>query len=496
MDAYRVSRRVGICACVLFALLVAPAKLHAAGQVMFPAPGKCTAEKPQSKLFRHDGAWWCVLQGNSGVAFYRLVAGTWRIGTFPGAILQSSGKADVKWNGTHLFVLVYSSTPRLYKYSYNSVAKSWVLLAGFPVNVPRPSSAETMVLEQDSSGRLWITAEGGGSIHVHYTTTSDHRTWTSSPILLANGVDSDDISSVIAFAGQIGVFWSDQNRDRFGFRVHRDVDPPGIWGPLEVVYSGSRVAEDHVSLAADASGRVFAATKNHSDQIQVHRRNPSGVWGTRADIARGSATRPIIMVSDDARVYVLYTRWGLARDHIEYKSANVDMLLFGFETVFINSSSNVNNVTGTKQRLPAGTLIAAAENGAQAMWNGFGQLGETMPEPPVITAAKDTPVGTQTTEWSAAIESVSAVQVRPNPLRGQGVLEYSLIGESSVRIDVFDVAGRRVRTLLDSPLVASGHHVLQLGRSSDQESALPAGVYLYRVQAAEIVRMGRFVVLD
>jgi hypothetical protein len=482
MEASLVPRRGAVGAAIAVLLLV-PAMAPAAGQVMFPAPNECTAEKPQSKLFYHAGAWWCVLQGGSGVAFYRLTAGTWQIGTFPGAVLQSSGHADVKWNGTHLFALVHDATPRLYKYTYNSKAGSWVLLAGFPVDMPGPSSSETMVLEQDSSGRLWITVEGGGSILVHYSTSPDHLTWSSLPTILASGVDTDDISSVIAFHGdRIGVFWSDQNREEYGFRVHLDADPPDTWAAKEIVYSsGSETAEDHVHLAADATGRVFAATKSGDDNVQVHRRNTAGVWATTLDVAQGRATRPIVMVSDaDHRAYVLYTRWDVAPERIEYRYADLDLLQFSSETVFIESATNMNNVTGTKQPLPAGTLIAVAEDGSHALWNGFGQLGG----------------GQLSVEQPPGVAAEPSVRIHPNPLRGEGVLEYSLSQDSTVRVDVFDVVGRRVRTLEDSPAVPPGLHVLPLDLRSDRGASLPAGVYLYRVQSTEGVRMGRFVVLD
>ncbi len=171
----------------------------AVGSQMFATVPASTGEKPQSKLWYHDGSYWAILQGPSGVAFYEKVASTWQLKTFANAILASTGNADVKWNGTNLFVLNYANPPRLFKYSYNPATRAWVLIAGFPVTVPNPTNSETMVLEQDSTGRLWTTAEGGGNINVYYSTSADHLTWTTTPVVLQTGVNADDICSIVAF---------------------------------------------------------------------------------------------------------------------------------------------------------------------------------------------------------------------------------------------------------------------------------------------------------
>jgi hypothetical protein len=199
---------------------LSPVAALAAGFVMFPSVPASTGEKPQSKLWYHDGSYWAIVQGPDGVAFYEKVGNAWQRGTFANAVIQASGNADVKWNGSDLFVLVYTLTaPRLYKYTYLSSTRAWALVTGFPISLPNPTDSETMVLEQDSSGRLWATAEGGGNANVYYSTSADHRTWSSTPVILRSGLNADDISSVVAFGGnKVGVFWSDQSRWEFGFR--------------------------------------------------------------------------------------------------------------------------------------------------------------------------------------------------------------------------------------------------------------------------------------
>jgi len=342
-----------------------------------------TGEKPQSKLWLHDGSYWAVVQGPDGVAIYEKMLDTWQRCMFMDAVLTPEGHADVKWNGTDLFVLVYAASPSLFKYSYDATLRIWILASGFPVMLPRPSGAETMVLEQDSTGRLWATAEGLSAIHAYYSTSADHRAWSPDAIVLRNGVNTDDISTVIAFGGdRIGVFWSDQNRDEFGFRVHRDVDDPATWGDVEVVDSGLGFADDHLQVQADAQGRVFAITKDDYDRMQVHRRAAFGGWTTTRDMIAGTGTRGILQICDlENRVYALFTRWDITPNPIEYRTADLDSMQFGGNSNFMNTTYGLNNVTGTKQPLPAGHLMALATGGNRVWWNGWTPNSETRVRP-------------------------------------------------------------------------------------------------------------------
>ncbi len=369
---------------VLAVVIACPAVAAAVGTQMFTTQPASTGEKPQSKIWYHDGSYWAIVLGPDGVAFYEKVGNAWVRGTFANAVLASSGQADVKWNGTNLFVLNHASTVRLFKYTYAASTRTWQLVSGFPVTVPSPGDSETMVLEQDSTGRLWATTESGGSIRAYYSTSADHRTWNSTAVILRTGVNADDISSIVAFGGdKVGVFWSDQNRWEFGFRVHQDTDAPTTWSSTEIVVSGSGVSDDHVSLATDSQGRVYAITKDVNDQMRVHRRGATGGWTTKTNVLPGIGTRGIIQVAEaDAKVYILYTRWGVSPYRIEYRVADIATLTFAGTTTFISTSSDMNNVTGMKQPLPAGSLVAIAENMSHCWYNSFGQPPAATPQPP------------------------------------------------------------------------------------------------------------------
>ncbi len=68
--------------------------------------------------------------------------------------------------------------------------------------------------------------------------------------------------------------------------------------------------------------------------------------------------------------------------------------------------------------------------------------------------------------------------VLPNPFSHTATLQYSLSAPGPVRLDVFDLAGRRVATLVEGVQAAGTHTALFEG------TALASGVYLYRIEAS------------
>ncbi|MCB2231147.1 T9SS type A sorting domain-containing protein [bacterium] len=70
----------------------------------------------------------------------------------------------------------------------------------------------------------------------------------------------------------------------------------------------------------------------------------------------------------------------------------------------------------------------------------------------------------------------------PNPFNPTTTIAYSIPNRSHVLIQVFNVTGQVVRTLVDEELTAGAHDVVWDGRS-DQGMAVGSGVYLYRITA-------------
>ena len=77
----------------------------------------------------------------------------------------------------------------------------------------------------------------------------------------------------------------------------------------------------------------------------------------------------------------------------------------------------------------------------------------------------------------------------PNPFNSQVKIEYALPQPSYVTIEIYDLLGRRVRTLIDGKKHAGYHQVTW--NSKDQSS----GLYFYRIQAGNYSKTMKMMLL-
>lgn len=91
-----------------------------------------------------------------------------------------------------------------------------------------------------------------------------------------------------------------------------------------------------------------------------------------------------------------------------------------------------------------------------------------------------------------APETLFLRQNYPNPFNATTRIEYELPEATMVRLDIFDVLGRRVRTLVDRLEPAGSHRVFWSG-DGDNGQLLPSGVYFYELRAGSHTTSRRLV---
>ena len=82
----------------------------------------------------------------------------------------------------------------------------------------------------------------------------------------------------------------------------------------------------------------------------------------------------------------------------------------------------------------------------------------------------------------------------PNPFNPVTTIEFELPEATAVRLDVFDMMGRRVATLVDQHLDA-GRHQTRWDSRSDAGSPVASGVYIYRMQAGSFEQVEQMILM-
>jgi uncharacterized repeat protein (TIGR01451 family) len=91
-------------------------------------------------------------------------------------------------------------------------------------------------------------------------------------------------------------------------------------------------------------------------------------------------------------------------------------------------------------------------------------------------------------------EALSA-SVAPNPLNPSGVLAFRTAAPGAVRVRLFDLQGRLIRTLLETTVLPAGRHEVVIDALGARGEALPSGLYFYRLETPNGNISGRFAIL-
>jgi PKD repeat protein len=377
-----------------------------------------TGSKPESKVWFNDGFWWASMQptSSSGFFIYKLdpSTDTWA-STGTSLDTRNGSRADTLWDGSKLYVASQvfsvdggttgsgsSFAAFLYRFSYSASTQTYSLDGGFPATIRSGLRTETLVIAKDSTGTLWATWTQKGSptttnlVKVNHTIGTNDANW-SAPVTLPVGSQpvnvkstNDDISSVIAFNGRIGVLWSNQadQKDYFASRADSDNPDTATW-TAETALSGSSQADDHVNLKADSAGQVYAVVKTSlsgsNPLIRLLRRTTGGTWSAfNVATAGESNTRPILELDDAAGVLHVFMTGpqppatsGQSGGDIYEKTSPTSTISFpsGAGTVVIRDTgtggARMNNVTSTKQNvsLTSGMLVLAFNDTTKFYWH-------------------------------------------------------------------------------------------------------------------------------
>ena len=362
-----------------------------------------TGEKPESKLWWNDGFWWGSLwsQPSSAYHIFRLNVGSqsW-VDTGVALDNRSSSRADTLWDATsgklyvasHIFSTGSSSgnPARLYRYSYDAATKTYSPDVGFPVTIGNYKT-EALTIAKDSTGQLWATWKQGTTFVVNASVCNpacNDAVWGTPATPNVPGTktafDSDDNSAVIAFAGNVGVFWSNQTNGTDYFAVHGDSDSDTTWTG-ETALSGPNMADDHINLKTDSNGRVYAVVKTSrggstDPLVMLLVRSTSGSWtSTTVGLKRDHHTRAIVELDEVDQIIHVFATSPESGGSIYEKTSPMGSISFpsGKGTLVMqDANGELNNSTSTKQNVsPATGLVVLASSGQRVYFHQYFSLG-------------------------------------------------------------------------------------------------------------------------
>jgi N,N-dimethylformamidase beta subunit-like protein/flagellar hook capping protein FlgD len=86
--------------------------------------------------------------------------------------------------------------------------------------------------------------------------------------------------------------------------------------------------------------------------------------------------------------------------------------------------------------------------------------------------------------------AIFSLQNAPNPFSASTRIAFQLPAGDRVRLAVFDVGGRRVKTLLDE-LMSAGPHAISWSGVDERGRQVAPGIYFYRLEAGPLLRVGK-----
>lgn len=431
-----------------------------------------TGEKPQSKLWAHAGTWWAVLPSTSASP-----SGTWLWRLEPSArwtaVLRlsasTSTKADARALGDVTHVLLYGSSPQLVSIEYVAATdtyRPWMVRpTATAITLP---DSETATIDADTTGRLWLSTESGTSIRVHYS--DPPYTAFGGPITLASNINGDDISVVTSLFPDpaIGVLWSNQNSERFGFRVHVDGTSPTLWQADEVPAAqsalsvGGGLADDHLNVKVGSDGTLYAAVKTSYNSsgfpvIGLLVRRPSGHWDDLYTVDTGG-TRGIVLLNELAGFLRVVFTTSTSGGNIVYRDSALSPIAFGGRRTLLTGS--LNNATSAKPAWTDEVAVVASGRGVLIREGGIAPTttttttrtttsttGTTIAGPTTTTTTTSTTTTTRPASLAVTVDSDVSVRIGDGTAFGTRPLlevDNSPVKRAFLRIVVSGTGGRPV----------------------------------------------------
>jgi len=112
----------------------------------------------------------------------------------------------------------------------------------------------------------------------------------------------------------------------------------------------------------------------------------------------------------------------------------------------------------------------------------------------VSVLVADAPTDTGADDAGEELPRISLQQNHPNPFSPSTLITFSLVTRGEVRLTVYNIQGRLIRTLVAGSHPAGEHEVAWDG-TDEYGIDVAAGVYLYRLRSGELEETRKMILL-
>lgn len=323
---------------------------------------------------------------------------------------------------------------------------------------PEPLVETADDISGDQGGKVAVNWVASGQDAYDLQVVSHYSVWRATDVEPAAAV------AIVSSAEEIG-------SDFQGAAYRRDVDAAGDEYYWEWVGNQAAIYSPRYSFSASTrSDSTSQGSADHFFQVLAHTWNSFVSWTSNVvsghSVDNLAPTPPFFLVAQRVGTDV-QLRWNRVRvpDMKNYR-------------VYRASSPGVTPIAPNFLTMGTDTVLVDANVPTTSLYyivtanDVHGNQSLASNELSAATGIGDTP----------AITALTVLQNHPNPFTGSTDLQIGLPRESDVSIDVYDVAGRRVRTHELSRESAGWRKIAFDGRS-DAGKPLASGVYFYRVTA-------------
>ena len=325
-----------------------------------------------------------------------------------------------------------------------------------------------------------------------------------------------NLSARVVTTNQINLSWQDNADDEHGFTIERKVVVQGDGGVFAAIATVGVNTTNYTDTSVEPGPYAYRVRAYHaygasgwSNEAQANMEGAPPVAPTNLSAGNVSTTRIDLFWQDNADGEHGFEIERKTKPHLGREGPFVRIATVGADvTCFSNTSVNLENAAYTYRVRAFSAIrasgwsnevsVGAASSGGRPKPPGGGVIGPpVVPNPGPLTRVCAGASGSTPDAINVGLEQVaqdlptefSLSPNYPNPFNPTTTIAFALPQASRARLEIYNLLGQRVATLVDETLPVGRHEVRWEARR------LPSGTYVYRLKAGDFVEVRRMLLV-